>query len=42
MHLIENPVNPFSNINVEVWGQKYVPDDREYQFFKLKSGKTDE
>ncbi len=33
--------NPFSNINVEVYGQKYVPDDREYQFFKLKSGKTD-
>ena len=33
--------NPFSNINVEVYGQKYVPDEREYQFFKLKSGKTD-
>ena len=33
--------NPFSNINVEVYGQKYVQDAREYQFFKLKSGKTD-
>jgi uncharacterized protein YfaS (alpha-2-macroglobulin family) len=33
--------NPFSNINVEVYGQKYVPDAREYQFFKLKTGKTD-
>jgi uncharacterized protein YfaS (alpha-2-macroglobulin family) len=32
--------NPFSNINIEVYGQKYVPDEREYQFFKLKSGKT--
>ncbi|MBE0570357.1 MAG: hypothetical protein IH618_02340 [Ignavibacteriaceae bacterium] len=33
--------NPYSNINVEVYGQKYVPDEREYQFFKLKTGKTD-
>ncbi|NWG29320.1 MAG: hypothetical protein HXY48_12400, partial [Ignavibacteriaceae bacterium] len=33
--------NPFSNISVEVYGQKYVQDEREYQFFKLKSGKTD-
>ena len=33
--------NPFSSINVEVYGQKYVQDAREYQFFKLKSGKTD-
>ncbi len=31
---------PLSNINYEVWGQKYVPDAREYQFFKLKNGKT--
>ena len=29
-----------SSINFEVWGQKYVPDAREYQFFKLMSGKT--
>ena len=34
--------NPFSNINVEVYGQKYVQDAREYQFFKLQSGKTDD
>ncbi|MCZ7614745.1 MAG: hypothetical protein M5T52_14735 [Ignavibacteriaceae bacterium] len=33
--------NPFSNIKVEVYGQKYVQDAREYQFFKLKTGKTD-
>ncbi|HEY6435113.1 MAG TPA: hypothetical protein VIY47_00860, partial [Ignavibacteriaceae bacterium] len=31
---------PLSSINFEVWGQKYVPDAREYQFFKLKNGKT--
>jgi len=31
---------PFSNIDVEVWGQKYVPDAREYQFFKIKNGTT--
>lgn len=31
---------PLANINVEVFGQKYVPDEREYQFFKLQSGKT--
>ena len=31
---------PFSNIDVEVWGQKYVQNAREYRFFKMKSGKT--
>jgi len=31
---------PLANINFEVFGQKYVPDDREYQFFKITSGKT--
>ncbi|MBV6421088.1 MAG: hypothetical protein DAHOPDDO_02357 [Ignavibacteriaceae bacterium] len=32
--------NPFSNIKVEVYGQKYVPVEREYQFFKLSTGET--
>ncbi|MCW8803574.1 MAG: MG2 domain-containing protein, partial [Ignavibacteriaceae bacterium] len=31
---------PLANINYELFGQKYVPDAREYQFFKLESGKT--
>lgn len=33
--------SPLSNIDFEVYGQKYAPDAREYQFFKLKTGKTD-
>ena len=32
--------HPLSGIDVEVFVQKYVPDDREYQFFELASGKT--
>ncbi|MCH7722833.1 MAG: hypothetical protein IIC76_05755 [Bacteroidetes bacterium] len=32
--------HPLSKINVEIYVQKYVPDDREYQFFKVASGKT--
>ncbi|MDH3267549.1 MAG: MG2 domain-containing protein, partial [Ignavibacteria bacterium] len=32
--------DPFANVKVEVWGQKYVQDAREYQYFKLKSGTT--
>ncbi|MEJ2194913.1 MAG: alpha-2-macroglobulin family protein [Ignavibacteriaceae bacterium] len=33
--------HPLSGINVEVFGQKYVPDEREYQFQELTNGKTD-
>jgi uncharacterized protein YfaS (alpha-2-macroglobulin family) len=35
-----NSGEPLANINVEVYGHKYVPDDREYQYFKITSGKT--
>ena len=31
---------PLANIDIEVFGQKYVPGAREYQFFKITSGKT--
>jgi len=31
---------PLSNIEVEIYGQKYVPGDRAYKFFKVESGKT--
>jgi uncharacterized protein YfaS (alpha-2-macroglobulin family) len=32
--------HPFSGIDVEVFVQKYVEDDREYQFFEIARGKT--
>ncbi len=32
--------HPLVKIDFEVYGQKYVPDDRAYKFFKLSSGKT--
>ncbi|MGB5849238.1 MAG: alpha-2-macroglobulin family protein [Ignavibacteriaceae bacterium] len=32
--------HPLSGIDVEVFVQKYVQDDREYQFFELANGKT--
>ncbi len=31
---------PLSDIKVEIYGQKYVPDEKEYQFFKIENGKT--
>jgi uncharacterized protein YfaS (alpha-2-macroglobulin family) len=32
--------HPLSGIDVEVFVHKYVPDEREYQFFEIASGKT--
>ena len=32
--------HPLASIDYEIYGQKYVPDDRAYRFFKLRSGKT--
>jgi uncharacterized protein YfaS (alpha-2-macroglobulin family) len=32
--------HPLSDIDVEVFVHKYVPDEREYQFFEIASGKT--
>jgi len=32
--------HPLAQIDYEIYGQKYVPDDRAYKFFKLTSGKT--
>ncbi|HSW55487.1 MAG TPA: alpha-2-macroglobulin family protein [Ignavibacteriaceae bacterium] len=33
---------PISNVKFEFYGQRYEPDDREYKFFLIKSGFTDE
>ncbi len=32
--------HPLSGIDVEVFVQRYIPDDREYKFFEVASGKT--
>ena len=32
--------HPLSGIDVEVFVQRYIPDDREYKFFEVASGET--
>ncbi|NNJ52833.1 MAG: hypothetical protein HKP17_06655 [Ignavibacteriaceae bacterium] len=32
--------HPLVKIDYEIYGQRYVPDDRAYKFFKLSNGKT--
>ena len=32
--------HPLTGIDIEVFEQRYVPDDREYQFFEVAGGKT--
>jgi len=34
--------HPLTGIDIEVFEQRYVPDDREYQFFEVASGKTND
>ncbi|MBK9098652.1 MAG: hypothetical protein IPM14_11170 [bacterium] len=34
--------DPIANVKYEFYGQRYEPDDREYKFFLIKSGFTDE